>query len=229
MILRCKAVGYFMFVLPFTIFLRGIFYLPKFNHTYSSPVNSVQFLISVIQSHVLTFFRLDGRTSPMPGTDILDHHDHLVHHDHLLHPDHQDHLVHPDHQDHLVHPDPQEPIVLDIANVDLIMYVKQSVCPVVVGVYCWGQTGVCTSASVLHIFFLYLQRFLIVFSCSRNGYYGHPGGHVDPGGQWHEPVSGAGDVAHPREGSPSQMGHHYQPVGAQQGMYPCKMQGGPPR
>jgi len=63
---------------------------------------------------------------------------------------------------------------------------------------------------------------------NRNGYYGHPGGHVDPGGQWHEPVSGGSEAAQPREGSPSQMAHHYQPVPGQQGMYPCKMQGGPP-
>ena len=68
----------------------------------------------------------------------------------------------------------------------------------------------------------------------RNGYYGHPGTHIDPGGgQWHEPVAGGGaggEVA--REGSPSQMGqHHYQHLHNQQsqGMYPCKMQGGPPR
>ena len=68
-----------------------------------------------------------------------------------------------------------------------------------------------------------------------NGYYGHPGNHIDPGGgQWHEPVAGAGGDGGqgqvPREGSPSQMGHHYQHIQTQaQGMYPCKMQGGPPR
>ena len=45
----------------------------------------------------MTLFRLDGRISPMPVNDILDHHDHLVN---------------PDHNDH---------VVLDIANVDLIM------------------------------------------------------------------------------------------------------------
>ena len=76
----------------------------------------------------------------------------------------------------------------------------------------------------------------IVKSYFRNGYYGHPGSHIDPGGgQWHEPVAGAGggEAAHvPREGSPSQMGHHYQHIqqGQAQGMYPaCKIQGGPPR
>ena len=77
------------------------------------------------------------------------------------------------------------------------------------------------------------------FLLSRNGYYGHPGTHIDPGGgQWHEPVAGAGgEGGHvPREGSPG-MGHgghytHLQPgqqAGQQAGMYPCKMQGGPPR
>ena len=57
------------------------------------------------------FFRLDGRTSPLTGTDLLEHHDHLVN---------------PEHHDH---------VVLDIANVDLIMYVKCNECT-------WGWFGV---------------------------------------------------------------------------------------
>ena len=77
--------------------------------------------------------------------------------------------------------------------------------------------------------------------CFRNGYYAHPGTHIDPGGgQWHEPVPGAGgEAGHvPREGSPNSMGHHYQHLQTQsqqqqqqqqQGMYSCKMQGAPPR
>ena len=74
----------------------------------------------------------------------------------------------------------------------------------------------------------------------RNGYYGHPGTHIDPGGGgWtHEPGAGAGaeqGAGHvAREGSPGTMGHHYQHLqsqapGPQPAMYPCKMPGGPPR
>ena len=64
---------------------------------------------------------------------------------------------------------------------------------------------------------------------TRNGYYGHPGTgtHLDPAGQWHEPVSGEAHGA--REGSPGLTPHHYQHLHTQsQGMYPCKMQGAPP-